>query len=65
MTSTQVIKVFMDLNYDAGFKEEFARRFFGFYPLLIANSYLPTKAKTIYRDLSAISTPPPPPKQIK
>jgi hypothetical protein len=46
----------MDLNYDSGFKEEFAPRFFYYYPVFIANSYLPSKINPIHVVLSTVST---------
>ena len=54
--SEQVTKVFMDLNYDSGFKDEFAARFFYYYPAFIAYSYLPAKVSAVHVVLSTVST---------
>lgn len=56
--SEQITKVFMDLNYDSGFKEEFAGRFFYYYPAFIAYSYLPAKVNAVHVVLSTVSTSP-------
>lgn len=51
----QITKVFMDLNYDSGFKEEFAGRFFYYYPAFIAYSYLPAKVNAVHVVLSTVT----------
>lgn len=56
--SEQITKVFMDLNYDSGFKDEFAARFFYYYPAFIAYSYLPAKVSAVHVVLSTVSTSP-------